>query len=858
MKRSHLIYCLVLLVVVMIPNTAEAQKRKKKNKTNTETAAPKPSSKTKEISEVVKTSKKLEGLFDLYQDSITGATYLLIKKNQLDKEFIHFSQISNGVMDAGRINKGRYNAPIVFKISKHFNRIEFTAVNNSFYFDPENPLSRSKGSNMSDAIMASLSIEAADDKAGEYLIKGDELFLQEIFGQIKPPNFPGSSPMSFKLGSLDKNKTKVAQLKNYPENTDIEVEYVYSNPSALNKGSEALSDGRFVSIKVYNSIIPVPENDYQPRFDDPRVGYFTTQVTDMTSSEATPFRDLVHRWHLKKKNPEASISDPVEPIVWWIENTTPYEFRETIQEAVLEWNKAFEAAGISNAMQVKIQPDDADWDAGDIRYNVLRWTSSPRPPFGGYGPSFVNPKTGQILGADIMLEFVYHTNRVKYNNIYPRAMEHLNEYERIEDAIAYCSFGEHYQMNTLFGKAAMLAFGKSDLEMEGMKKEAMKELIMHEVGHTLGLNHNMKASQLFSVEELNNPEFIKGKALTGSVMDYTAINVSNDPAKQGHYYSTTVGPYDVWAIQFAYQNFDSALALKQHLDQSTKPELTFGNDADDMRSPGKAIDPRVNTGDLSNDQITYSINRIQLVNDLIPELKTRFLKPNQSYQELKQSYNILMGQYNQAGSVLSRFIGGVYVDRAMYAQPNAKQAYTPVELEKQKAAMDAIRTYIFAPDAFQVPSDIYNYLADQRRGFNFFGGPEDPKIHEQVLNYQKNVLNHLVHYNTLQRILDSEQYGNKYSLDAMMSDLNEAIFAADIKSNPNSFRRNLQVEYTDMLIDGLIGRSASNYSNHAHAMMIYNLKQIRDWVAVNSGNTATKAHKLLLKTKIDNALDELK
>ena len=176
------------------------------------------------------------------------------------------------------------------------------------------------------------------------------------------------------------------------------MEYVYSSPSVLNGGSNAVADGRNVSIQVYHSLIAMPENNYEPRFDDQRVGYFTTQVEDQTSTSSAPYRDLIHRWNLVKKNPEAAISEPIEPITWWIENSTPFEWRETIKSAVLQWNVAFEKAGFKNAMVVKVQPDDATWDAGDIRYNVLRWTSSPNPPFGGYGPSFVNPKTGEKSG----------------------------------------------------------------------------------------------------------------------------------------------------------------------------------------------------------------------------------------------------------------------------------------------------------------------------------------------------------------------------------------------------------------------------------------------------------------------------
>ena len=172
-------------------------------------------------------------------------------------------------------------------------------------------------------------------------------------------------------------------------------------------------------------------------------------------------------------------------------------------------------------MVVKVQPDDASWDAGDIRYNVLRWTSSPNPPFGGYGPSFVSPKTGEILGADIMLEYVHFTNRVKYTSLY-EGNSSMDKQGR------YCSLGHIMQENTLFGFAALNAEGADDLEMKGMKREAMLELVMHEVGHTLGLNHNMKASQLHSPEQLNAAEYLKDKALAGSVMDYVSININRN------------------------------------------------------------------------------------------------------------------------------------------------------------------------------------------------------------------------------------------------------------------------------------------------------------------------------------------
>jgi len=837
------------------------QKKKRKNKKDKteQVAAKKKVDKKKNIADLVKTSKKIEGLFTIYQDTINGSIKMLVSKDQLKKEYIYFSQITDGVSDV-KAFRGSYRGSKIFELNKYFDRIEFVTKNNAYYFNPNNPISKSANANISEGIMASLKIEASDDKKGMYLIKVNDLFLKETLSQIKPSKRPGKSINSFTLGKLDADKTKINHIRNYPLNTDLVIEYVYSKSSLLNGVSNAVTDGRNVSIKVRHSLIAMPDNNFEARMDDPRIGYFATQVTDMTSASATPYRDMIHRWNLVKKNPEKSISEPVTPIVWWIENTTPVAFRETITKAVLKWNIAFEKAGFKNALQVKIQPDDASWDAGDIRYNVLRWTSSPNPRFGGYGPSFVNPKTGEIMGADIMLEYVHHTNRVKYDKLYESHNVNNSELseENPNETFAYCSLGHLVHENILFGQTALTTFGISTEEMEGMKKEAMTDLIMHEVGHTLGLNHNMKSSQLYSPAQLADKKFIKGKSLAGSVMDYEAINITNDRSQQGPYFSTNLGPYDIWAIEFGYKNVRNNSELETILKRSTEPELIFGNDADDMRRPGKAIDPRVMVGDLSNDQITYSINRIKLVKTLLTKLKDQYTTEGKSYQELVIAYGILQKQAAKASGIISRFIGGVYVERAMQGQINAKQPYTAVEYAKQKRAMKALSDYLFAPNANNTPKELYNYLARQRRGFDFFSGPEDPKLHRNVLKSQRNVLRHLLHYNTLQRVVDSELYGNKYSIGEYMTDLNNAVFKADIYGNVNTFRQNLQVEYVNMLIKILTGNTKGRYGNISRSMVLYNIKIVKKMTANSNGNIITRAHKSHLTTLINNALKEVK
>ena len=192
----------------------------------------------------------------------------------------------------------------------------------------------------------------------------------------------------------------------------------------------------------------------------------------MTSTDWAPYQDVIKRWDLQKKDPNAALSEPVKPITWWIENTTPVEWRDTVRDAVLAWNTSFEKAGFKNALEVKIQPDDADWDAGDINYNVLRWTSSPKTPFGGYGPALANPLTGEILGSDIMLEFVFMKNRWIYDTLYTQGtMSHTQPTNYSE---LNCSLGHELQQSLIMAKG--LANG-ADIEDTQMLRQGLTQLV---------------------------------------------------------------------------------------------------------------------------------------------------------------------------------------------------------------------------------------------------------------------------------------------------------------------------------------------------------------------------------------------
>ena len=809
--------------------------------------------KSKTLEDFIKSSKKIEGLFDIYQDTITGQVQMLIRDDQLNKDYIYGSQIADGVVSTAGF-RGQYKDEKILNFKKFFNKIEISAVNSNFYFDENNPLSKSKDANISNSLISSIKIKYFDKKKNAYLIDADGLFISELLTRIKLPTNPFQYNRSFQLGRFDRGKSKIEKIKNYPKNLNVKTNYVYNNPNVGSSGSSAVEDSRYVSIKTFHTIVEMPDDDYQIRLDDQRVGYFLTQVDNLTDPGTTNYRDLINRWKLIKKDPSLEISEPVKPITWWIENSTPIEWRETIKEAVLQWNPAFEKAGFKNAIEVKIQPDDAEWDAGDIRYNVLRWTSSPNPPFGGYGPSMVNPRTGEIIAADIMLEFVFFTNRVFYDKLYSDAASIMdtNNYDHSHDHDNFiCSAGSILHDNINFGRT-FIALNGDDYDLEELERQSMMYLIMHEVGHTLGLNHNMKSSSIHSISELYDGNKLKGKAISGSVMDYPALNLNPNPKIKSPYADSSVGHYDKWAIEFGYKPFNSEQERNEILSRSTDPLLIFGNDADILYS-SRGIDPRVQTNDMSSDPISYSIDRMRLVNELFDDILDKFQISGNTYEDLRRAFFNLNSQYAGAASAISKFIGGVYVERSVIGQKGSKKPYTPVNYKDQKRAFKALDKYIFSSENYKIPSKIINFLARQRRGFEFYSGPEDPKIHDLILSNQARILSQLMAPNTLQRLKDSELYGNKYKLSEFMTDLNKSIFS-EIDGNIDSFRQNLQIVYTKRLVDIISSDKGKRYKNHAKSLALLNLNEIMESINSN-GNISSRAHKMHLKSIIEKALD---
>ncbi len=812
------------------------------------------------ISSKIINCEKFDGLFTIYRNNSNGKMFMLVNKDQLEKEFIYFSYIENGITDAGYF-KGNYRGSKVFSIKKHFNKIDFFIENTNYFFDEESPLHKSSHSNINKPFIVSQEIIATNSDGTLFLIDADNIFLTEVFQQIK--RYYSSSFRGYKLGKLNKQKTRCVNIRNYPKNTDFVIDYYYDTPTPSTRTSMATTDSRVINIRLQHSLIEMPDTNFKSRKDDPRIGYFTSKINDMTSVDPLSNNDVIHKWRLEKKYPDSIISEPVKPIVFWIENTTPYEIRDYIKEGVESWNHAFESAGFKNAIVVNVQPDTANWDAGDIRYNVLRWTSSPSPPFGGYGPSFVNPRTGEILGADIMLEWIYINNRINYSDIFDN-YDGNNEISNKENISSinnqdYCLNGMHSHHQNMFASSYFDIENIDSLYQQDLVEQSIKRLVLHEVGHTLGLNHNFKGSTLLSLNETKDLNIVLEKGLCNSVMEYPAINISKNKESQTLYYDTVPGIYDHWAIEFAYSVFPDSIEKKELnkiLSKSNNPDLAFANDADDMRSPGKGIDPYAMINDLTNQPVQHSVERMDLIKSLIYKLKDNYSIEGESYQRLKNAFSTLLVEYRNCLSTISRQIGGVEINRSFYdSSLDQRQPLRPINYEDQKEAVRFLGEHLFSKDALIFSDTLYSYLQTQRRGFNIPYNGEDPKIMEQILYLQKITMSQLLHNNVLNRINNSYYYGNNYTIDEYFDDLNKLMFQDDLTSSISYDRQNLQTYYTERLIEII---NNSSYNNIAQSAAYSNIDWIYNNLNVNIGDNSSKKHRKYLIYLINSNLYDKK
>jgi hypothetical protein len=593
----------------------------------------------------------------------------------------------------------------------------------------------------------------------------------------------------------------------------------------------------------------------------------------------SPYVRYVNRWHLEKSNPSAQLSPPKRPIVFWLENTIPVKYRQAITDGVLMWNKAFERIGFKDAMVVKQQPDDADWDPADVRYNTIRWFISTDASF-AIGPSRANPYTGQIYDADISFtENMTRFARSEFIDMVAPIAETLNSEEEqmkiARDPRRLCGFAIGATHEAAFGYGLLAGRGLMDNPeaQDQYIKEFLTHVVAHEVGHTLGLRHNFRASTLHGVEKLQDRSLTAEEGLTGSVMDYTPVNIGPDGARQGQYWQTSLGPYDYWAIEYSYKPVPAASPeeevkeLKKIASRVAEARLAYGTDEDSFGTSVIGLDPRTNQWDFGSDPLAFYTERIRLVHELWKGLESKAARAGEGYQALRRGFNHGMSELAVALFNANKYVGGVYHHRDHVGDPNGRMPYEPVPAARQRQAFELIKTHALAADSFKFPPRLLNKLASERlgtfEGSLFSGGRMDYPIHQQVLSLQRALLARYFNPTLLARLVDSEvKYENPkeaLTIADLYAGLQEAIWS-ELKAGGeiNSFRRALQREHLRMLAN-LVLRPNAATPEDAATMARYNLTQIRAQIQQGlarpaATNLATRAHLQESLARIDEAL----
>jgi hypothetical protein len=798
-----------------------------------------------DFEEVTKEAEKIEGLFTLYKKK--DKLYLEVKPEQLDRDQIMTLTLESGIGARGILN-GMPIDDFLWRFRRVNDQLHFVKRNPWFRANPGQPVNRSLERAFTDSVIASLKLESVHKEKKSLLVDAGPLFMADMPGL--------GNALRGALGTgyaLDPSKTYWGMAKSFPQNTELETYYSFgtAQPSFL----DTVPDARNVTLRVRYSLSELPQDSFRPRLADDRVGYFLTAFQDLSNDDSpTPFVRYVNRWNLQKKDPDAPLSEPKKPIVFWLENTIPLEYRDAVREGVLRWNVAFEKAGFKNAIQVKQQPDDADWDPADIRYNTIRWIHSMEASFGAMGPSRVNPMTGEILDADIlvdasMLRGVKHQYRViaapiatghpylppsmksapvdpeiatllKVSNPTFLTAEDVAKLDR-KRMDRLCMAGLHAAHEAGFAATALAlrdGIGPGGEVPKEFLDQFIGDIMAHEVGHTLGLRHNFHASTLLPLNQLNNRALVAEKGLWSSVMDYNTPNIALVKSQQGHYFSPRVGPYDEWAIEYGYKPITASTpegelsALRQIAERGTDPALAYATDEDtyDFMAP-TSVDPLAMTGDLSDDPIGYNKHRMQLAKLLLQKLEARGPGHGNSYDEFRRDFGWIMGAYSGAGSRLSKWVGGQYFSRNHAGDRGGKLPLTPVPAAKQREALAAIREYILAENAFQFSPDTLNKLAPSRWAHwgadPFQSGSFDYPMLQLVEALQWNTIARFYHPALLRRLQNTEMKvkspGDALTLPELFTGLTNSLWS-EVLTGPSrniaAPRRTIQRDQLDVLV----------------------------------------------------------
>ncbi len=829
---------------------------------------------------ILKDAKTINGLLTLYQKN--NNLYVELMPGDYSSEYIVLISISRGIAKGsllGGMSWG-FGDDWVWQFRKVNDNVHVVRKNVRFKANQGTPEARAVANAYTDSVLFSLPATTKGPKGGD-LIDLTSVFMSDL-PQISSvlPGFVFSP-----------QKSNWAAVKGFENNMELQVAATYASGGQME--IETVPDSRGVTLNVHYSISKIPSNGYQPRLADDRVGYFLTAVKDFSSkSDRDQFVRYINRWNLQKADPSAEVSPPKQPIVFWIEKTVPFQYRKAIYDGIYEWNKAFEKAGFTNAIEVRQQPDNADWDPEDVNYNTFRWITS-NAGF-AMGPSRVNPYNGQILDADIIFDadFLRYWKE-EFETLTPDTVAAMTGGQidlppiGAEKAKAPAFFNPRQMSECRLsaGMSAQMAFGHAaiaaaamdpkvkETQLEKFIMQALKEVTMHEVGHTLGLRHNFKASKMLSLKDMADP----AKAANGtvaSVMDYCPAYIVPKDWKQGDYFTTTIGPYDYWAIEYGYKQFsgDAAAELKKIASRSGEPALAFSTDED---TRGIDPDPDSNRFDLGSDSAEFAKTRAQLIKELMPGLVDRMTKEGEDYTQARRTFNILLSQYGQSMFFASREVGGLRTSRSHKGDKDARPPASLIDAQQQRNTLALLEEHVFSDKPFDFPREVYNQLGWSH--WSHWGVSnttrKDFPVHDVVLMWQERILQQLFSSVTLTRMHDAELKAapdtDVLTTAELMERLTKSIFSEvdsvkegefnNRKPAIGSFRRNLQRSYLKSLSNLAMGNASApqDCQTVAYLQLVELQKRIDELLKNDKAklDTYTKAHLLESSTRIAKVVD---
>ena len=748
----------VLLTVVFITFSFNANaQRKKKKKNDKEATDAKPKSKPdknaiKPYAKVVtKKHKTDEGLFKVH--SKDQQFLFEIPDSLLNREMLMVTRIAktaNGIGFGG----GKQNTQVL-RWQKKQKKILLRVVSYNVVADTLLPVHKAVVNSNFEPILYSFPIKAFSKDSTATVIDVSPLFSTDV----KAVGFPQRRRKQYKISKMDKNRSYIERVSSYPKNIEVRHVKTYSSSAAPSNRSVGS-----VSMELSNSMILLPETPMKRRYFDQRVGWFARSQTDYgLEAQKSKSVKYLDRWRLEVKDEDlekfknGELVEPKKQIVYYIDNATPKEWRKYIRQGIEDWQVAFEAAGFKNAIIAKDAPtkeEDPEWSPEDVRYSVVRYLASPIP--NANGPHVSDPRSGEILESDI--------------NWYHNVMTLLHNWFFIQTAAI-----------------------NPEARSNEFKEEVMGRLIRfvssHEVGHTIGLPHNMGSSVAYSVDSLRSASFTKKYGTAPSIMDYARFNYVAQPEDKGVALMPNIGPYDKYAISWGYRPIFNKTAKDEKptldkwiLDKAGNPIYRFGH-----QQVRNVIDPSSQTEDLGDDAIKASQYGIKNLKRILPKLEEWTTKDGETYDELKTMYGQLLGQYNRYMGHVSSNIGGVYENYKTAEQSGA--VYTHVDKSHQKNALLFVNNQLFKTPKWLLDKNIFDKTQFSGSG-------------ERIRSLQVRTLNRILKTGRMARLIENETLnGSKaYTLLNMMGDLRKGVWS-ELYNNKtiDAYRRNLQRAHLDRL-----------------------------------------------------------